>query len=48
MHKSELKTHSTFINHVIKEYELKVGTIGTHLSIGSFIIQVWSWFNIPL
>ena len=39
MHKSELKTHSTFINHVIKEYELKVGTIGTHKSTDSLIIK---------
>ena len=35
MHKSELKIHPTFINRDIKEYELRVGTIGTHRSIGS-------------
>ena len=29
MHKSELKTHPTLINYVIKEYEFKAGTIGT-------------------
>ena len=28
MHKSELKTHPTLINHVIKEYELKPVRIG--------------------
>ena len=30
MHKSELKTHPTLISHANKEYELKVGTIGTY------------------
>ena len=30
MHKSELKTHLILINNVIKEYELRTGTIGTH------------------
>ena len=35
MHKSELKTDPTLKNHVIKEYELKTGIIGTHMSTGS-------------
>ena len=48
MHKSELKTYSTLINYVIKEYELNVGTIETHRSTSSLKIQFWSWFNIPL
>ena len=39
MHKSELKTHPTLINSVIKEYKLKVGTIGTHRSTSSLIIK---------
>ena len=39
MHKNELKTHPTLINSVIKEYELKVGTIETHKSTGSLIIK---------
>ena len=30
MHKSELKIDPTLKNHVIKEYELKTGIIGTH------------------
>ena len=30
IHKSELKTHPTLINYAIKEYELIVGTTGTH------------------
>ena len=39
MYKSELKTHPTLINSVIKEYKLKVGTIGTHRSTSSLIIK---------
>ena len=39
MHKSELKTHQTLRNHVIKEYELRVGIIGIHKSTGSLIIE---------
>ena len=40
MHKSELKTYSTLINYVIKEYELKVGTIETHRSTSSLKIKL--------
>ena len=29
-------------------YELKAKTIRAHRSVGSLIIQFWSWFNIPL
>ena len=36
MHKSELKTHPTLVNHTIKEYELRTGIIGTYKSFGSF------------
>ena len=39
MHKSELKTHSTLINHAINEYELKVGTVGTHKITNSLKIN---------
>ena len=39
MHKSELKTHPTFISHANKKYELKVGTTRTHRSIDFFIIK---------
>ena len=39
MHKSELETHLTLIKHAIKEYELRVGTTGSHRSIGSLIIK---------
>ena len=47
MHKSELETHPTLINHTIKEYELKMGTIGTHRSTSSLMIKFWNWINIP-
>ena len=46
MHKSELKTYLSLINHVIKEYKLKAGTIETHRSIGFLIIKFWNWLNI--
>ena len=36
IHKSELNTHPTLINRTIKEYELRMGIIGTYKSIGSF------------
>ena len=36
---SELKTHLTLMNRVIKGYEFRVGTIGTHRSIGSLIMK---------
>ena len=39
MHKSELKTHPTLINHAIKEYELRVKTIGTHRSTSSLRVK---------
>ena len=29
MHKSELRTHPTLINHAIKEFELKKGPLGS-------------------
>ena len=48
MHKSELKTHPTLINRAIKEYELRAATIEAHRSIGSLIIKIWNWLNIPL
>ena len=48
MHKSELKTYSTLINYVIKEYELKVGTIETHSSTSSLKIKFQNWLNIQL
>ena len=48
MHESEPKVDPTLINHVIMVYELRVRTIGTHMSIASFKIQFWSWFNISL
>ena len=48
MHKSELKIHLALMNCVIKEYELKVGTIETYRSIGSLIIKFWNWLSIPL
>ena len=38
MHKSELKTHLALINYDIKEYELRMGTIGTYRSSGSLRI----------
>ena len=48
IHKSELKTHSTFINRAIKKYELIVRTTRTHKRISSLIIKFWNWVNIPL
>ena len=39
MHKSELKIHPTVINRVIKEYEFRVGTIGTHKNAGPLRIK---------
>ena len=39
MHNSELKTHPTLINHVIKEYELNLVTIKTHRNTDSLIIK---------
>ena len=48
MHKSEPKANLTLIIHVNQVYELKAGITRTHMSIGSLIIQFWSWFNIPL
>ena len=48
MHKNEPKANPTLINHAIMVYDLKVGTIETHRSTDSLIIQLWSWFNIPL
>ena len=48
MYKSEPKGNSTLTNRTIMIYEIKAGTVGTHKSIGSFKIQFWSWFKIPL
>ena len=48
MHKSELRANLTLIIHVIKVYELRVGTTRTHRSIDSLIIQFWSGLNILL
>ena len=48
MHKSELKTHSTLINHVIKGYELRVGTTRTHRSTDSLTIKFLNWLSILL
>ena len=48
IHKSEPRVNPTLINHVNMVYELKAKTIRAHRSVGSLIIQFWSWFNIPL
>ena len=45
MQESELKTHPTLINYVIKEYELRVET---HSKSSSFIVKFWNWLNFPL
>ena len=41
-------THLTLINHIIKKYELKARTIGTHRRTDSLRIKFWNWFNISL
>ena len=41
MHKSELKAHPTLINYVIKEYELRVGTMGIYNSIENTYLNPW-------
>ena len=40
MHKNEPRANPTLINYVIMVYELKVGTIKTHKSTSSLIIQL--------
>ena len=40
MPKSELKTHSILINCIIKEYELRVGIVGTVLALSESNFEI--------